>query len=166
MLFCYFNGFLQFVKPSIAINSSLLTSKRLRRLPKFNNTRSRVFVCIFVFCHCHRYALSKSVSKGFGFYKLTSKETVVSKRRVVLKPFGRNMFIYDFSNTSLSIGHPSNRQASLTWLVSSFVFVEDILQKLLRLPNTELVEIDPKSYPKFEIYVECPSNTKLIKVCY
>ncbi|PVD34056.1 hypothetical protein C0Q70_05318 [Pomacea canaliculata] len=89
---------------------------------------------------CLSYVINLSLTNGSGFILTKGCEVVGEGRRVIIRCQETGDFIDDFT----SKGKPS-------------------IQKVLGLPSSNTVEINPAQYPQYEFYFEAPSRNKQLK---
>ncbi|RMZ96159.1 serine threonine- phosphatase 6 regulatory ankyrin repeat subunit B-like [Brachionus plicatilis] len=89
---------------------------------------------------CYNHAINLSLTNGLGFYKLDSKELISRNRKIIIRQKTSGKFLNTFADDSTTV-----------------------IRQILRLPNFDPIDIDPKSFPNFDIFVECLSNNKILK---
>ncbi|XP_071099543.1 uncharacterized protein [Haliotis cracherodii] len=89
---------------------------------------------------CLSYVINLTLTNGSGFYMIEQKELLTEGRRLVLRNKETGEFIDDFTSKN-----------------------KESVKKFLRLPDLNVVEIDPAKYPKYEFYLEAPSRNKQLK---
>ncbi|CAF0764926.1 unnamed protein product [Brachionus calyciflorus] len=89
---------------------------------------------------CYNQAINLSLTNGIGFYKLVTKELIARNRQIIVRQRKTGHFLNEL-NDDTSI----------------------VIRKILKLPCFDPIEIDPKTFPNFDIFVECLSNNKILK---
>ncbi|KAK3602636.1 hypothetical protein CHS0354_034226 [Potamilus streckersoni] len=89
---------------------------------------------------CLAAVINLSLTNGSGFYLSSNKETLNDGRRLILRHKETKEFIDDFTSKS---------KASV--------------RQVLNLPDINVIEINPASYPDYEFFFEAPSRNKQLK---
>ncbi|ESO91608.1 hypothetical protein LOTGIDRAFT_233395 [Lottia gigantea] len=89
---------------------------------------------------CLSFVINLSLTNGSGFYLLETKEMLTDGRKVVLFNKQTEEFLDDFT-----------------------VKTKVPIKKILKLPDVNVVELNPQNYPQYDIYVEASSRNKQMK---
>ncbi|XP_070560695.1 uncharacterized protein [Ptychodera flava] len=92
---------------------------------------------------CLSMVINLSLTGGSGFYLAKFKETFTPDRRIVLKHLESGEYIDDFTQAK------GQKKISI--------------RKILGLPRSEVIDINPSDYPQYEMYFESQSRNKTLK---
>ncbi len=97
------------------------------------------------------FFISKSLTNGVSFYQLNAKESVSRDRKVIVKYRNdKSKFIFNFTNNS-GKNQQNKRIEFRTKVESHFLFYSDIYRRVLRLPNLEMIDMNPSEFPNIDV---------------